>query len=223
MRLPQRPKTTLQVSAATKAAAKGKWLSLKAWKAVRKSMTTETGWNTKQYDAWLANEVNEGNYKVAASHPKAGTTRLREAVIATAAEGTRGDMLQAMLKVRQWLDRRVSGTHITAPKIRQMEANLTRKGDPRSRISAAIILTAMDEEMTVEDRRQGTGRGRRNWLQETLTWAAKRGWLRERRQTKAEVQAAAADTVASHPKKPESVGTCWMRANCARSARADGG
>ena len=205
MRLPKRPKTNLQVSAATRAAAKGKYLSLKAWKAVRKSMTTDTGWNTKRYDAWLAGEVSEGNYKVAASHPTAGTAKLREAATATAAGGAKGTMLRKMCKVKTWLENRVCGQYISAPKVRQMEANLTRPGEPRSSTAAAIILTAMDLKMTVEDRRQGSGRCNRDWVEESLTWAKNQGWLQARQQQMKAAMAAAKNTVTSHPKKPETV------------------
>ena len=74
---------------------------------------------------------------------------------------------------------RVSGSTITAPMVRQMEKNLTRGQDSRTRVAVAILQVAAEKDLQVEDRRSGSGRQPRNWLQETKAWAKERGLLQQ--------------------------------------------
>ena len=205
MKAPTRKKSEEQVMAATKAAATARYLGLKKWRAVRKSMTTSTGWSRERYDGWLAQKVESGTFKVCKSHPKAGTAALRKEAIAIAAGGVKRQRQLNMEKVRQWLKGRLDGTYISAPMVRQMEHNLTARGNTRTQVAAAIILVAMEDHMKVEDRRQGVGGSESKWVTETVQWAHRQGWLQAGNQTLSTVQKAASQLVNPHPHKKETV------------------
>ena len=76
--IPRRPKTEAQLAEATKQAATRGYLSQGAWEQLRKSMTTSTGWNTAQFDAWFAKQVDQGTVKVTAGNRAAGTAAKRK-------------------------------------------------------------------------------------------------------------------------------------------------
>ena len=166
-----RPKTEEEIWSQTKAAAKGKYLSTKSWKKVRSLLTNKTGWTTAQYDAWMANKVNEGKLQTAKSNPAVGSQQRREEAVAKLTAGKDSQTQKAIRSVRDWLKKRVSGDTITAPMVRQMEKNLTAAGDTTHRVAVAIITVAAEAGMKVEDRREGRGKAERNWLKETQTWA----------------------------------------------------
>ena len=100
-------------------------------------MTTSTGWNTAQYDAWFAKQVEEGTFRVATSNEVAGTVAKRAATMDI---GEGKPQALPMKKVRRWMEKRVANKWVTAPMVRQMEANLTTAGDTTQRIAAALVM-----------------------------------------------------------------------------------
>ena len=205
MKAPTRPKTAAQLLRQTKEAARGKWLTLHKWRAVRKSLTTSTGWSTKQYDAWFAAKVEAGTFQVAPSNPAAGTAFKRETAMAMVQEGAAANKYKVMNRVKRWLQKRLQGTKVTAPMVRQMEANLTQKGEQRKMIAAAVILLAAQSGMTVEDRRQGVGGSERSWAHESIAWAKEAGWMKAHPRQTNKAEAAALAAVTEHPTHEESV------------------
>ena len=197
-----REKSEEDIWQATKAAAAGKYLSLKAWKKVRSTLTNKTGWSTQRYDAWMAGKVNEGKLKVAKGNPAVGTQKKREEAVAL--DNPQGDWQtkKAIQSVRKWVEKRVSGDTITAPMVTQMEKNLARAKDTTLRIAAAVITVAAEKGLRVEDRRMGSGRQKRDWLQETKAWAAA-----QKTKTAEVVQAMrqADKVVQKHPTRAEAV------------------
>ena len=167
----RRPKSEEEIWAATKAAAKGKYLSIKAWRRVRSNLTNKTGWTAQRYDAWMAKQVQAGKLQVAKSNPAVGTEDRREEAIEVQNPWGEKQTMLAIQSVRKWVEKRVSGDTITAPMVMQMEKNLTREHDTTHRIAVAILTVAAEKGLQVEDRRTGVGRQKRNWLQETKAWA----------------------------------------------------
>ena len=191
---PRRPKTEEQLQKAVAAKAKRGFITLTAWEQVRKSMTTSTGWSTKEFDAWFASQAQKGTFRVAASNRAAGTKTKQNQAMQAVQEEQRGKAC-TMRKVRKWVSGRAEGKQITAAMVRQMEHNLRETGGTTKRVAAAIILVAAEDDMIIEDRRQGSGRAPRDWAKETLEWATQKGWVTAKQAAKA------AQAVQQHPRQ----------------------
>ena len=85
-------------------------------------------------------------------------------------------------RVREAMKRKFVGKHMSAAIRRQVEKNLTPKGRSRNTTGAAILMVAIQDKITLQDRRlpEGTPVNKqetRDWLEDCLEAALQAEWI----------------------------------------------
>lgn len=192
------------------------YLSEEAYKKAKAVAIGAGGWNTVQYEGWLAREIQQGKVKIMESNPRVGTKEARERRIEIAEAEKQGDIsgmqrIQMKEKVRAWLKKENITEKIPAGRVRDIERNLRPQNTSRTCVSAALVMVAIEDGIRVEDRRQANGRPPaegspkpRSWLKEAAEWAWEKGWLQSKREKK-EMIKEGKKQVNEHPNRLEKV------------------
>ena len=168
---------------------KGQHISAAAIKKVRRKYTNKTDWDVSRFDEWLVEIQQEGTIKMGENDYRTRDENARKLVKARALRMIHShiyDRERTLTSVRKWMAKRGmwclpqsgqgEGRNLaTAAMVHTMEMNLKRKST--NEVGAALHILAAKGEIIVEDAKRGNGKGKRDWVQETMDWAKEENWL----------------------------------------------